>query len=359
MSEASAPEERTEEPTESRWRKLRQEGQIYQSREITQAITLIISFIILNLVLLWLTAANQKIMILCFRLTDNLEALDGKNLRQIFFRIIQEVAAPLGIVLVCSAAAAIIVTGVQTQFNVKEKKIDFKFSQLNPIAGLGRIFSFNSIIELFKAFLKLILIIPIAYFSLKSFTPNLISLLEASIAEIGIFTITSISSLFWRLISILLIIAIIDFYYGKWRWYRTNRMTKTEVKDDRKAIEGDEATKRKIRAKGLSRIVQRIMEAVPKADVVVTNPTHYAIALKYDPKLMSAPVVVAKGQGYVALRIREIAKASKVPVLERKELARALYKSTEVGSKIPYELFNAVALVISYVYKLKGKTLNK
>jgi flagellar biosynthesis protein FlhB len=131
-------------------------------------------------------------------------------------------------------------------------------------------------------------------------------------------------------------------------------MTKQEVKDERKAQEGDETTKRKIIAKGLQRIQQRIMFSVPRADVVITNPTHFAVALRYDRGKDAAPTVVAKGQDYLALKIREIARASGVPIVERKALARALYASTEVGKEIPRELFRAVAEVLAYVYRLKG-----
>ncbi len=132
-------------------------------------------------------------------------------------------------------------------------------------------------------------------------------------------------------------------------------MTKEEVKDERKSIEGDEATKRKIIAKGWQRIVQRIKTNVPKADVVVTNPTHYAVALQYDRGSMKAPKVIAKGADHLAFKIREIARESGVPILERKSLARALYSSVKVDAEIPFELYKAVAEVLAYVYRIKGK----
>lgn len=172
--------------------------------------------------------------------------------------------------------------------------------------------------------------------------------------EIFVFTGTEMHQLFWRIMYILIGIAIFDYFWGKFQWFKQNKMTKDEVKDERKAVEGDEMTRRKIIQKGLARIAQRLKTAVPKADVVVTNPTHYAVALQYDKKSMKAPTVVAKGTGFMALRIREIAKESGVPILERKPLARALHASVEVGKEIPYELYKAVAEVLAYVYKLKN-----
>ena len=133
-------------------------------------------------------------------------------------------------------------------------------------------------------------------------------------------------------------------------------MTKDEVKDERKSIEGDEETKRRIKQKGLARITQRIRESIPLADVIVTNPTHYAVALKYDSNQMDAPMVIAKGKGFLALRIREIAKEHDIPVLERKLLARSLFATTEIGETVPRDLYTVVAEVIAYVYKVRRKS---
>ena len=154
--------------------------------------------------------------------------------------------------------------------------------------------------------------------------------------------------------TVLIVMAIFDYAWTKYQWLRNNKMTKTEVKDERKAMEGDEETKRKIQAKGLARIAQRLRESVPQADVIITNPTHFSVALKYDRGNMSAPIVVAKGQDHLALKIREIAKEFNIPILERKPLARALYASCEVGTEIPHDLFKAVAEVLAYVYRLKN-----
>jgi flagellar biosynthetic protein FlhB len=240
---------------------------------------------------------------------------------------------------------------LQTNWNVKKKF--FQWEKLNPINGIKRIFSIQGVVTTLKAVVKLAIILPIAYFVLKAFSPSMVSLMHLSVEEVMVFAGSAVASLFWKIMYVLIAMAIFDFFWSKFQWLKQNKMTKNEVKDERKATEGDEETKRRIQQKGLRRIVQRIKESVPMADVVITNPTHYAIALKYDRASMGAPRVVAKGKGFLALRIRELAKEAKVPIVERKVLARALYASTEVGSEIPYDLFKAVAEVLAYVYKIK------
>jgi flagellar biosynthetic protein FlhB len=148
-------------------------------------------------------------------------------------------------------------------------------------------------------------------------------------------------------------LAVVDWVWGKFQWLKKNKMTKEEVKEERKSIEGDEAMRRKMISKGMARIAQKLKKSVPQADVIVTNPTHYAVALKYDRGNHTAPIVVAKGTDFIAQRIREIGKEHNIPILERKALARALYASTEVGSEIPRDLFKAVAEVLAFVYRLK------
>jgi flagellar biosynthetic protein FlhB len=154
-------------------------------------------------------------------------------------------------------------------------------------------------------------------------------------------------------------LAIIDYFWGKHQWLKQVKMTKQEVKDEAKATEGDEASRRRIVMKGMQRMMQRLQKSVPKADVIITNPTHFAVALEYNRDKMRAPTVVAKGADFLALRIREIAKEHGVPIVERKSLARALYDGARVGAEIPYPLFKAVAEVLAYVYRIKGKAAQK
>ncbi|MCB0330939.1 MAG: EscU/YscU/HrcU family type III secretion system export apparatus switch protein, partial [Bdellovibrionales bacterium] len=220
--------------------------------------------------------------------------------------------------------------------------------------GVKRMFSPKTFVRTGASILKLTIILPIAYYALKKFAPSMVMLMHLNLSQIFEFTTDALFYVFWKILYVLIAFALFDYFYSKWQWLRQNRMTKEEVKDERKSIEGDEKTKRQIQAKGLQRIMERIQNSVPQADVIITNPTHYSIALKYDRESMAAPKVIAKGKGFLALRIRKIAKAHGIPILERKLLARALYASCEVGTEIPKDMFKAVAQVLAYVYKLKN-----
>jgi flagellar biosynthesis protein FlhB len=354
MSETSTPEERTEAPSDKRMGKLRKEGQIHSSNEVVQVASLITGFLMLQA--LWSTfyLGLQGVFRKSFQMIGNHEPITIDVMHIGFIGLLRSMVPMLMILVIVIAVIASLAQMLQTKWNIKEKKIHFQFHMLNPISGIKRIISISGVVNVLKALAKLALIIPIAYYALKGYSPYMISLVHLDIDEIFSFTGEAMNSLFWKIMYVLIAMAIFDYVYGKFRWLKQNKMTKDEVKDERKAVEGDEATKRRIQQKGLARIMQRIAQSVPKAHVVVTNPTHYSVALQYDRGKDRAPRVVAKGKGFMALRIREIARASGVPVLERKPLARALFKSVEVGAEIPRDLFKAVAEVLAYVHRIKN-----
>ncbi|MBX7144168.1 MAG: flagellar biosynthesis protein FlhB [Oligoflexia bacterium] len=355
MAEFSTPEERTEEPTDRRMGQLRKEGSIHFSSEVAQVLSMITGFLVLKYICAGMFENLKIILIKSYTLIGSRENFTPESLRAGFVSLVTLMVPDMLILAGSIAVVASFAVLYQTKFNIKERKIDFKAFHLNPLQGIKRIFSIQGVITTLKAIVKLAIILPIGYFALKRFAPTMIELVHFSISDTLAFTSDAMSTIFWRIAYVLMVIAAFDYFWGKHQWLKQNRMTKAEVKDERKSIEGDEATRRKIQAKGIQRILQRLKSAVPKADVVVTNPTHYSVALKYDRNTMTAPTVVAKGKGHMALRIRQIAKEHGVPVLERKPLARALFSSTEVGSQIPRELFRAVAEVLAYVYRLRGR----
>jgi flagellar biosynthesis protein FlhB len=355
MAENSTPEERTEMPTDRRLSELRKQGALHNSGDVTVVLTLITGFLLLHIVWQYLLADMLTIMRGAFLLSGEGKLLTIADLQRGLQGLVFLLAPELGILLLAVAVVASISVMVQTNWAVKEKKIDFKFSKLNPITGMKRVFSIISLVQTLKAVLKLAIILPVGYFTLKAYTQQFVNLMYFSIPTVFEFIGTSIHAVFWKIIGILIGFAIFDYVWGKHQWLKENKMTKQEVKEERKTVEGDEQTKRKIIAKGLERATQRIMKAVPRADVVITNPTHYAVALKYDREKQGAPRVVAKGRGDIALRIREIATEHKIPIVERKPLARALYANAKVGSEIPYELYRAVAEVYAYVFRLRGR----
>lgn len=354
MSESSTPEERTELPTDKRLGQLRKNGQLHSSNEVCQVLSLITAFLLLQSMWGVFFGNLQLIFHRSFSMIGDHNPLTVDAMHTGFVGLLLlMVPLMVGFVIVI-AAVSTLSQMLQTGWNVKEKKLDFRFDMLNPVSGLKRIISISGLINTLKAIVKLVLILPICFFALKAAAPHMINLVHYDIHEIFSFTGVTMNALFWKVMYVLIALAIFDYTYGRHRWLKQNKMTKEEVKDERKAIEGDETTKRRIQQKGLARIMQRIMQNVPKADVVVTNPTHYSVALRYERGKDRAPTVVAKGKGFLALKIREIARANGVPILERKPLARALFKSVEVGSEIPRELFKAVAEVLAYVYRLKN-----
>ena len=354
MAEYSTPEQRTEMPTDRRMGQLRREGALFHSQELEHTISLATGFLIVSYMVPVLFRHAQYVFRKAFELIANREPLDVHSLYEGFIGILTLMGPDILIIVLAVAVASTLAVMLQTKWNVKEKKLHLRFTMLNPINGIRRIFSIAGTINILKSIVKLIIILPMAYFSLRGFAPRMVQLMHMQIDQTFIFTGDAMRQIFWKIFYILMALSIFDYTYGKFRWLRTNKMTKDEVKDERKSIEGDEETKKTIQRKGWQRIIQRIRDTVPTADVVVTNPTHYAIALKYDRASMAAPVVVAKGRNFLALRIREIAREHGIPVLERKPLARALYSGVEIGSTIPRDMFKAVAEVLAYVYRLKG-----
>lgn len=354
MSENSIPEERTEMPTDRRLNKLRGEGALHFSTEVTQVGTLIFSFALLSHMFNTFWHDMRMTMVHAFARISERNYFSNGAVKEDVFWLMRLWGPDLGVWVLATGIVGMLITFLQTNFNIREKWIKFRFDMLNPINGIKRIVSITGAITTLKALLKLSIILPLAMLALKAAAPEMLSLVHMSVNQTLAFMGAKITQVFWSIMKVLIVFAIFDYFWGRHQWLKQNKMTKAEVKDERKAVEGDEDTKRKIQQKGLQRIIQRLRQTVPKADVVVTNPTHFAVALKYDRDNMSAPQVVAKGKDHMALRIRELAKESGVPILERKTLARALFASVEVGNSIPKELYRAVAEVLAYVYKLKN-----
>lgn len=240
-------------------------------------------------------------------------------------------------------------------FMVVSDAIAPKLDKLNFIKGFGRFFKLKSLVDCVKSILKISIIFYISYLVIKSHMDEFAVMSEMEPVEIALVTLKIIMEMFFKVVITLLVLAVLDFAYQKWQFLRDMRMTKQEVKDEYKQMEGDPKVKARIRQIQMEASKKRQLADVPKADVVVANPTHFAIAMVYNSALAQAPLVLAKGQDLMAQRIKDIAREAKVPIVENKPLAQALYKAVEVGQTIPIEFYKAVAEVLSYVYKLKGK----
>jgi flagellar biosynthetic protein FlhB len=228
-------------------------------------------------------------------------------------------------------------------------------NKLNPITGMKKLASLKSLVELAKSILKITIVGGIAYAVVASEMQLFPSLIQTTVVDIMLFIARVAFKIFFYVCLAMIVLAVLDFVYQRWQHEKSLRMTKQEVKDERKQSEGDPKVKARIRRIQIEMAQRRMMESIPQADVVITNPTHLALAIQFDAKQMIAPRVLAKGAGFIAERIKEIAREHHVPIVEDKALAQVMYKMVEIGDDIPVELYRAVAEILAYVYRLKGQ----
>lgn len=343
--------ERTEPASSRRLEQAREEGRVPQSRELSAFLVLLAGASGFWSIGGWLTQHASSIVRhgLSF---DRAAAFDAQAMSSSFLTLSWDallLAAPLFVLAIAGAVAAPIMLGGLV-FSPNAMTLDF--TRIDPLKGLGRIFSMQGVAELVKALLKAALVGGIVYWVVLHQQGALFALLSQPL-ETGLVSFGQMLLFaFLALVCGVALIAAIDVPFQLWQYYSKLRMTKEEVRQEGKEQEGDPQMKARIRSQQRELARKRMMSEVPKADVVVTNPNHYAVALKYDSKNMGAPQVVAKGMNLIAKRIRELAAENGVPLLEAPPLARALYRHSDIGDQIPAALYTAVAEVMAYVYQL-------
>ena len=342
--------EKTEEPTAKKRADARKKGQVGRSQEVNSAFVLLVGFFALKL--LWDSIYVSIATYTTYVFTNLNQTIDTENILRIFISIVLVLAKTAFPIMIFIMLIGLAVNFFQVGLNINTESIEFKLDKLNPINGFGRIFSKRSLVELAKSFFKIIVI---GFFLYRFIHEQILAMPQfmffdlttslALVAEI-IFQMSFI------VIGVIMIMAFLDYGYQKWQTTQDLKMSKQEVKDEMKQTEGDPQIKGKIRQKQRQMAMARMMKEVPKADVIITNPTHYAVALSYEQGMV-APTVIAKGQDLVAQRIKEIGREARVPIVENKPLARTLYAAVQVGDTVPQELYQAVAEVLAYVYRLK------
>lgn len=350
----TAGQEKTEKATPKKKEEARKKGQVAISREISSAMVLLAAlgfFYFAGSWMFWhladlVTRVFQNIGTLRFNTINEVSVFS----LEIMSRLLA-ILAPLLLPLAILGLAANI---LQVGFKMSTEAIAPKMSKLNPISGMKRFVSLKALVELAKSIVKLLIIGSIAYLLVKSDMAAFPLLIHQEVGQILVFVARVSLKISFFVCLALVILAVLDFLYQRWQHEKDLKMTKQEVKDEQKQTFGDPKVKSRIRSMQLEMARRRMMEAVPEADVVITNPTHLAIAIKFDAEEMIAPLVLAKGAGHVAQRIKEIATEHQVPLVEDKPLAQALFKMVELGDYIPAELYRAVAEVLAYVYRLKG-----
>lgn len=344
--------EKTEDPTSKKLEQARNKGQIARSRELSTTLVLIGSATALLLFGQGIAVALFRVMQRMFTLSRD-ETYDSNHMFQAWGTSLGEVIGPVSLYMIIVTVAGIYGSIALGGYNFTWESAAPKANKLNPLAGLKRMFGPNGIVELLKALAKFIVVAATTYLALKFFSNEALHL-DMELYPRNVFHALELMGWIFLIICCALIpIAAFDVPYQKYKHDEQMKMTKQEVKDERKNSEGSPEVKSRIRRLQFQAAARRMMQEVPKADVVVTNPTHYSVALTYDQKGNRAPVLVAKGTDELAMHIRKIANAHEVPIVESPMLARAIYYSTEPNHEIPEKLFMAVAQVLAYVYQLK------
>lgn len=348
--------EKTEKPTPKKRREAREDGQIVQSKEINSVVILFACFLGIKIFGGMISFQLQNFLITIFNEIQNVESFfNSDTLNVNGLKIVSTLGLMVLPILGVAFLAALIINYLQVGFLFTTKTLKIKMDRLNPIEGLKKIISKRALMELVKSILKILLVSYVAYDYIKE---NILEIIKYSTLETYQFYVSFSTLIFGfvvKLLSTLMFLAILDYIF-QWKQHEDKlKMSKQEIKEEYKQTEGDPVIKGKIKEKQRSIAMNRMMQDIPKADVIITNPTHYAIAIKYDKESYSAPYILAKGADLIAQNIKKIAKENSLPIVENKFLARTIYKTLDIGDVIPEELYEAVAEVLAYVYGLKNE----
>lgn len=332
-----------------------------QSKDVVTAAFIMLAFFVLRLMAGLMYSVTTQSMEYWFRLAGG--GMDGNGTRidgmetapKLVLEIGKAVLLTAGPILLVSLLVPIIATGIQTKFIFSKKSFQFKFDKLNPAQGIKKMFSVSSLFELAKSLIKMIILAAVVYSEIQGRVADFARLMQMELVSGMLYVAEAVFAICMKIAMVFVAVAAVDFLFQKYKWEKDMKMTKQEVKEEYKQMEGDPQIKSKRRQKQQQMAMSRMMQDVPSADVVIRNPTHFAVAVRYDELSDRAPVVVAKGADNVAFRIIEKAQENGVSVVENVPLARGLFKEVEVGREIPYDFYRAVAEVLSFVYSMNGK----
>ena len=345
---------KTEKATPKKRRDERKKGNVFMSKDAIAVASLLGTFAVLWFLTDTIAEETARFMALCFdtmgQESREVGGLTGELAVQGIVSIVKAVGPVALVAILCAVAA----TFAQTRFLVTTEPLKPKFSKLNPIEGFKRLFSLKSVVETLKNLVKIAILLYIVYLSVRDLLLESASFLYIDLSVSIAHLVEVAWTMIIRIVIAFLAVAALDFFYQRWDYEKNMMMTKDEVKEEYKQMEGDPKVKGKIKEIQRRRAMQRMMQQVPGSDVVIRNPTHFAVALRYKPEEDYAPVVLAKGQDNIAMKIVEIAEENGITVIENVPLARALYAEAELDQFIPPSLYEAVAEVLVYIFKLNG-----
>jgi len=350
----SDDESKTEEPSGKRLEEAARHGQVARSQEVTAWLLLGTATLLVLVAGPWIAKGMARLLLPFIENAHRFDTGHG-DMQRVLLDLVIGVAPFLGAVFGAMIIAGVAGQALQNPPSFNGEKLVPDLARISPLAGIKRMFSMHSVVEMLKGFIKIGLVGYAIWRAIESEVMGMATLVSYEPMQMLVLTSSLILRILITVLAILFVIGILDYLYQRYELMKSLRMSKQELKDEYKEQEGDPYIKGRLKQLRQQRMRQRMMAAVPKADVVVTNPTHYAVALQYDPDEMPAPKVLAKGADLLAQRIRELAKEHEVPLVENPPLARTLHAAVEVDEFIPYEHYKAVAEVISYVFKLKGR----
>ncbi|MCA0371165.1 MAG: flagellar biosynthesis protein FlhB [Proteobacteria bacterium] len=351
MSDDSDPSQKTEQPTHQRLEKAREKGQIAYSKEVGTAAGLGAIALLLGGLLPQLITQTKDSLALYFE-RATLSLTDPHAFQSLIKDACLDLAYPVGICGAILLGVGIACGFLQTRFLISTQNLKPKFEKFSPIKGFKRIFGMNGIAEFLKTFLKLVMVAVVTYMLLRDQLKDLDTIASMNAFEQLIYLTRATSTLLIYVTCLALVVAGLDFFYQKFQFMKQMRMSHQDIKDEHKESEGDPHVKAKVRQLRQERAKKRLAQEIVKATVVITNPTHFAVALSYDEKSPGAPILVAKGVDHLALHIRKLAKDADVPIMEEAPLARALYANVKEGDEIPMEYYEAVAKIMRHILKI-------
>ncbi|MCO7174706.1 flagellar biosynthesis protein FlhB [Sporolactobacillus kofuensis] len=346
--------EKTEKATPHKREESRKKGQIFKSVDLSTAISMLAFFIYFRIAGGKFVEQLAQMMGIFFN-RDLSMGVTENTIHRLFSELSMQVLQLLLPILIVALVIGVATQIVQVGILFLPDQLMFKPERLDPLKGLKRIYSLRAIVEFLKSILKIVFIGIVAFAILWMNRQSITQLASQPLTE-SVRTIATIVLNMGIAVAVSLIaLSLLDYLYQKYDYEKNIRMSKQDIKDEFKSIEGNPQIKSKIKERQRQMALRRMMQEVPKADVIITNPTHFAVALTYDAEKMGSPQVIAKGADLIALRIKEIARANQIVIVEKKPLARALFHQLEIGDTIPEEFFKAVAEILAYVYRLKGK----
>ncbi len=349
------PGERTEKATPKRRRDERKKGNVLQSKDIVTVFTLIGGFYALKLTFMSSYSALKGCMLKYFSYMQNKAELSQDLIREMAFDSVLVAARIIAPLMACIVFLSIAATVFQTKPLFVLDSLKPKFNRLSPLQGFKKIFSVRSIVEVLKGIIKISILFYLLYDFIGKQIIELPKLFTLEIPAACGYMFQTVFNMALRIGMAFAVISVFDFFYQRWEYERQLKMSKQEIKEEYKQLEGDPQVKGKIKELQRKMAMSRMMQQVPEADVVIRNPTHFAVALHYDPEKHVAPILLAKGQDEMALRIVRVAKENEIFIVENKPLARAIYATTDLNQQLPPEFYGAVAEILVHVYRLNHK----